>query len=78
MAALGLRCCTQASSSCGKQGLLTSCGVLASHCSGFSVEACGLQSARSVVVHRLSCPLTHGVFMDQELNPCPLHCQVDS
>ena len=36
MAALGLRCCTRAFSSCGKQGLLSSCGALASHCSGFS------------------------------------------
>ena len=42
------------------------------------IDACGLQSASSAVVHRLSCPSTHGVFMDQGLNPCPLHCQVDS
>ena len=41
---LGLHCCTQAFCSCGKWGLLSSCGVQASHCSGFScckVQALG-------------------------------------
>ena len=32
---LGL-CCTRVFSSCSKQGLLSSCGMRASHCSGFS------------------------------------------
>ena len=36
LAALHLRCCAWAFSSCGKQGLLSSCGTWASHCSGFS------------------------------------------
>ena len=34
---LGLPCCTQAFSSCGKQGLLSSCSMWASHCDGFSL-----------------------------------------
>ena len=35
-AALGLRCCAWAFSNCGEQGLLSNCGVGASHCGGFS------------------------------------------
>ena len=31
-----------------------------------------------VVVHGLSCPVVHGIFPDQGLNPCPLPWQVDS
>ena len=39
----------------------------------------GLYSAGSaVVVHRLSCPVARGVFLEQGLNLCPLHWQVDS
>ena len=40
-AALGLRCCTQGFSSCGKWAPLSSCNVCvqASHCSGFSCGA---------------------------------------
>ena len=34
--ALGLCCCPWAFSSCGDWGLLSSCGVRAAHCSGFS------------------------------------------
>ena len=33
---LGLHCCSWAFSSCGEQGLLSSFGARASHCSGFS------------------------------------------
>ena len=29
-----------------------------------------------VVAHRLSCPLACGIFPDQGLNLCPLHCKV--
>ena len=36
LAALDLRCCVQAFSSCGEQRLLSSCVVMASHCGGFS------------------------------------------
>lgn len=49
LAALGLRCSTQALccfpwslSGCGKQGLLFSCGAWASYCGGFS--CCGAQA----------------------------------
>ena len=28
----------------------------------------------SVVVHGLSCSLAHGIFLNQRLNPCLLHC----
>ena len=50
---LGLCCCEQALSSCGKLGLLFRCGVQASHCGGFS--CCGawaLGARASVVVAR--------------------------
>ena len=33
---MGLCCCSWAFSSCGEQGLLSSCGALASYCGGFS------------------------------------------
>ena len=52
MAALGLRCCAQAFSSCGEQGLLC-CSARASHCGGFS--CCGARAVgtrASVVVAR--------------------------
>ena len=42
LAVLGLRCCMWAFSSCSQQGLLSSCGGLASHCGGFS--GCGAQA----------------------------------
>ena len=31
-----------------------------------------------VVAHELSCSVACGIFLDQELNLCPLHGQVDS
>ena len=31
-----------------------------------------------VVVHGLSCSVAFGIFLDQGLNPCPVHSQVDS
>ena len=36
LAALGLHCCAWAFSSCGEQGLLSSCSLRASHCGSFS------------------------------------------
>ena len=68
----------RAFSSCGKRGLLSSCGSWSSHCSGFS--CCGLQSlgcAGSVAVtNRLSCSLACGIFPDQGSNlfPCTGRC----
>ena len=75
LAALALHCCAQAFSSCSERGLLSSCCVLASHCSGFSgfgapalgtwsstVVALGLSNMGSaVVVHGLSCPTAGGI-----------------
>ena len=71
--------------------LLSGCSAQASHLSGFSrgtqalgpagsaVVACWLQSSGSVAVaHWLSCPMACGIFLDQGLNPCLLHWQVDS
>ena len=75
-------------SSCGSQGLLPSsdrgplpsCRVPASLCHGLS--CCGAQAlggrASVVVVPGLSCPVAHGIFLDQGWNWCPLHCKVDS
>ena len=57
------------------------CGFL---CCGAQVpgtwaSAHGLWSVGSAVAaHRLSCPAPRRIFLDQELNPCPLHWQVDS
>ena len=52
MALLGLRCCAQAFSSCGEQGLLF-VAVPASHCGGFSCcRAWTLGVWASVVVER--------------------------
>ena len=31
------------------------------------------ERASVVVASRLSCPMAHGIFPDQESNPCPLH-----
>ena len=46
---------------------------------GSVVAAHGLQSTGSaVVVHRLSCSVACGIFLDSELNLCLLHWQVDS
>ena len=75
-----LRCCAQAFSSCGEQGLLFSCCVQAYHDSGFF--CCKAQApgcAGSVAAGcRLSCPEACGVFPEQGSKLCPLHWKVDS
>ena len=56
------------------------CGAQASHCSGFSccrAQAVGAR-ASEVVAHRLRCLVAYGIFLDQGLNPCPLHWQAES
>ena len=55
LAALGLCCYMRAFSSCSEQGLLSSCGARASHCSGFSCHKAWVLGARGSVVaaHRL-------------------------
>ena len=78
MAALVLRFCARAFSSCGERGPLFIAvrgplTVAASHCGA------GSRCAGSVVVaHRLSCSMACGIFPDQGSNPCPLHWQADS
>ena len=85
MAALGLHCCKQAFANSSEQGLFSSCGPQASHCSGFSCcgawalgcsgfSSCGrwaLEQGLVVVAHRLSCAAGCGIFPDQGSNLCP-------
>ena len=52
LAVLGLCCCTQPSSSCSEQGLLSSCYATASHYGGFSCGAQARECAGSVLVAR--------------------------
>ena len=75
------------SSSCGAQGLFSSCGVRASHCGGpLAVEhglsvhgLLELRLAGSVVTVRvLSRPAACGIFPHPGSNPRPLQWQVDS
>ena len=55
LAVLSLPCCTKAFSGCSKQRLFSSCGVWASHCSGFSCGTPALSSWASVTAaHGLS------------------------
>ena len=79
LSALGLHCFAWTFSSCSKEGLLSSWGVWASHCSGFS--CCGAQAlsarASEVTVHGLSCSTAHGIFPDQGSNSHPLNWQAD-
>ena len=73
-ATLGLCCCAQAFSSCSESGLLFL------GCVGFSLWWLLLSwsAGSEVVAHRLSCSVAGGIFLDQRLNPCSLHWQVDS
>ena len=76
---LSLLWCSWTFSSCGEQGLLSSGRAQASHCSGFSCcGAWGPETGSAVVTQGLSCLSACGIFLDQGLNPCPLHWQVDS
>ena len=52
-------------SRCGERRLLSSWGVRAAHCGGFSC------CSSVVVAHEVSCPAACGIFPDQEWNPCP-------
>ena len=86
LAVLGLRCCTQASSSCGEQGLLfvAVCGLLIARLlllRSMGSRRTGLSSCGSravVVAHGLSCSAACGIFLDKGSNPCPLNWQADS
>ena len=51
------------------------CGAWVSHSGGFccrGAQALGMR-ASAVVAHWLSCPTVCGIFLDQGLNPWPLH-----
>ena len=79
LAALGPRCCARAFSGCGERGYSSL------QCTAFSLlwllllRSTGSRHTGSVVVARgLSCSLACGIFLDQGLNPCPLHWQEDS
>ena len=71
----------QAFSSCGKQGLLSSCSAWASHWGGFSccgARVLGHTGSRILAewpVLGLSCSLVCGIFLDLGSNLCPLHWQ---
>ena len=49
-------------------------------CMGFSLQWPFLLQflGSAVVVPELSCSMAHGIFPDQESNPCPLHWLADS
>ena len=61
-------------SSCGQQGLLSSCSAQAAHCGGFS----WCRHTGSAVVPGLSSSVAWGLFLDQGASPCPLHWQAGS
>ena len=72
---LGLCCCAWAFSSCSKQGLLfivmhRLLNVMAFFVAEHRSRALGLSV---VVMHRLSCSVAGGVFLDQGSNPRTLH-----
>ena len=77
---LGLHWCTWPFSSCGEWGHLSNCGAWTSHCGGFySPRAQAVHPwSWAVVVHRLSCPMACGIFLDEGSSPCPPHWQVGS
>ena len=79
LAALGFRCFAQVFSSCGEWGLLRH-GALTSHCGGFPCCRAQAPGARASAAAgcRLSCAPACGIFLDQGLDCCPLHWQVDS
>ena len=73
LTALGLHSSVWAFSSCHEWRLLSSCNAWASHCGGFffcRAQALG-PVGLVVVAHGFSCPMAHGIFLDQGLNPCP-------
>ena len=67
MAVLGLCRCTRAFSSCGEQGLLSSCGMLASHCGGVSYcRAWALECRLSSCGTQACCPLACGLLLTRD------------
>ena len=81
LAELSLCCCVQAFSTCSEWGLL-SVGLWGLLLAVSVFSCCRAQVlgfwALLVVEHGLSCSAACGIFLDQGLNLCPLHWQVDS
>ena len=75
LALLGLRCYAHTFSSCGEWGLLFVVVFRLLMVVAFLVE--GAQ-ASVVEVHRLSCSMVCGIFLDNVPNPCLLHWQAYS
>ena len=83
---VGLHCCTQAFSSCSAwdfslQWLLLLQSPRASVVAMCRFSSCGswaLELRLSSCGARLSCSVACGIFLDQELDPCPLDCKVDA
>ena len=78
---LGLCCCAAR----GLSLVVPFGGDSSLRCTGFSLrwllllQITGSRRAGSVVVaHGLSCSVACGIFLDQGLNPCPVHSQADS
>ena len=76
-------CCAEFFSSCDAWapscGGFSCCGAWVLGHTGSAVTFLGLESTGSIVVaHKLSCSEACGIFLDQGLNPCLLHWQVDS
>ena len=84
LALLGLCCCAQVSASCGKHGLPCSVhGLLIAVVSlvvEYRLQTRGLQSLPHVglviAAPRLSCSMPCGIFLEQGLKPCSLHCKL--
>ena len=82
----GPRGCAWASPSCGERGCsvlsLPSFSQLWLLAAGHRLQAPGLQQLQLMgsvtVVHRLSCSTARGVFLGQESNWYPLHCELYS
>ena len=79
LAVLGLCCYVWASSSCGECGPVLLAVLGLPSCVASVVADHRLWSRGSVVAaHRLSCSLACGIHLDQGLNTCLLHWQMDS
>ena len=67
-------------SSCGEQGLLSSCSARASRCGGFSCRGAWALGAGLQQLWRLRSaqPTASGILPDLRSNLCPLHSQADS
>ena len=75
---LGLRCYTQAFSSCRERGLTSSCGMQASQCGGFSLQSTGSRRTGCHCSSSAQLPAACRIFPGQGLNWYPLHCKTDS